>query len=192
MSEEKVRTLLELIENVEQYTDAELAHIFADEDMRDGYETLVMVRQACQNMSRPHLGVRRHTSLWRMASSLLVLLVVAALGYAAYYMMGLSKAESSVPAADTAVMSAPEREATDKELAGHGSVVFEDQTLQDILNQMSAYYHVGVRYEEDSLKGLRLYFNWDPSEDIGHVLILLSNFDHINLHLENDTIVVKK
>ena len=192
MSDEKVRTLLELLDNVEQYTDVELAHIFADKDMRDGYETLVMVRQACQNMERPQMRLKQQSSVWLMVTPFLFLLVVAVLGYAAYYVAGLSSGEPSAPVTDTAFMSVPKGEIPDKEQAMQEKVVFENQTLKEILDKLSVYYHVGVRYEEESLMDLRLYFNWNPSEDIGNVLIILSNFDHINLNLEDDTIVVSK
>ena len=138
------------------------------------------------------MRLKQQSSVWLMATPFLFLLVVAVLGYAAYYVAGLSSGEPSAPVTDTAVMSVPKGEIPDKEQAMQEKVVFENQTLKEILDKLSVYYHVGVRYEEESLMDLRLYFNWNPSEDIGNVLIILSNFDHINLNLEDDTIVVSK
>ena len=57
---------------------------------------------------------------------------------------------------------------------------------------MSEAYKVNVRYEEEGLADLRLYFNWDSSEDIRDVLFLLNSFDHLHLELDGNTIIVKK
>ena len=72
------------------------------------------------------------------------------------------------------------------------TVLFENKTLREVLDNVSETYKVNVRYEEAGLADLRLYFNWDTSEDIQEVLALLNSFDHFHLELEGNTIIVNK
>lgn len=69
--------------------------------------------------------------------------------------------------------------------------VFENETLTSILDEMSRHYGFKVRILNGDVAGLRLYFRWDPADDVADVVRQLNNFERINIVLGNNTLTVK-
>lgn len=69
--------------------------------------------------------------------------------------------------------------------------VFENETLTNILDEMSRHYGFKVRILNGDVAGLRLYFRWDPADDVADVVRQLNNFERINIVLGNNTLTVK-
>ncbi len=69
--------------------------------------------------------------------------------------------------------------------------VFENETLTNILDEMSRHYGFKVRILNGDVAGLRLYFRWDPADDVADVVRQLNNFERINIVLGNNILTVK-
>lgn len=69
--------------------------------------------------------------------------------------------------------------------------VFENETLSNILDEMSRHYRFKVRVLNSNTTGLRLYFRWDPAEELPEVIKQLNNFERINLVLSEDILTVR-
>lgn len=69
--------------------------------------------------------------------------------------------------------------------------LFENEPLSNILDEMSRHYGFKVRILNGGVAGLRLYFRWDPSDELPEVIRQLNNFERINLVLNGDTLTVK-
>ena len=195
MNEDKMKSLLDMLDHTEQYTDAEMECILNDNEALAIYETIVMVKQALQPTGTQETRFLQHqTTIWK-AASVAILFVVGVLCYAAFHFIGgQSYEELSAPTSPIAISQA-EKEEANKEKEGVAipkTVIFENKTLREVLAQMSDTYKVNVRYKEEGLANLRLYFNWNPSEDIHDVLTLLNSFEHFHLELEGNTIVVSQ
>ena len=191
-----MKSLLDMIEHVEQYSDAEMEHALNDKDTLAFYETIVMVRQALQTKNVRGKSLLSHQGpFWKAASVIITLFVVGAIGYAAFHFIGgQSREEPTIPISSV-TSSRQAEEVVNKEMEETHlakTVLFENKTLREVLDNVSETYKVNVRYEEAGLADLRLYFNWDTSEDIHEVLALLNSFDHFHLELEGNTIVVNK
>lgn len=196
MNEDKINTLLDMIDHAEQYSDSEMECVLNDNENLALYETIVMVRQALQNRNVQGKSLLIHYGvLWKVASVAIILFVVGALGYAAFHFIGgQTREEPTITTSSVPANSSEEEMVSKKKEDAYmaKTVLFENKTLREVLDNVSEAYKVNVRYEETGLADLRLYFNWDTSEDIQEVLALLNSFDHFHLELEGNTIVVSK
>ena len=184
-----------MIEHMEQYSDTEMEHALNDKDTLAFYETIVMVRQALQTKEVRGKSLLSHQGyFWKAASVIITLFVVCAIGYAAFHFIGGQSREEPTISSSSVSSSRQAEEVVNKEMEAPmaKTVLFENKTLREVLDNVSETYKVNVRYEEAGLADLRLYFNWDTSEDIQEVLALLNSFDHFHLELEGNTIIVNK
>ncbi len=56
----------------------------------------------------------------------------------------------------------------------------------------SDYYGVEVEYKDEDVKGLRLYFEWNPDEPLTGIISTLNNFESFSIKLEGKKIIVSK
>lgn len=197
MNEDKMKSLLDMLDHTGQYTDSEMDCILNDKETLAMYETIVMVRQALQTKEVRRTSFLQHQGIiWKAASIIILLFVMGALSYAAFHFIGGQTREepatTTLPVSNSRSGEKEENKAKEESPPVAKTVLFENKTLREVLDKMSEAYKVNVRYEEEGLADLRLYFNWDSSEDIRDVLALLNSFDHFHLQLEGNTIVVRK
>jgi hypothetical protein len=70
--------------------------------------------------------------------------------------------------------------------------LFDNVVLSDILAELSDYYGVEVEYKDEDVKGLRLYFEWNPDEPLTGIISTLNNFESFSIKLEGKKIIVSK
>lgn len=68
--------------------------------------------------------------------------------------------------------------------------VFEDETLETIINQISVTYDVKVRFNNKATATLHLYYKFDPALTIGEIVSQLNTFEQINIRLEDNTLII--
>ena len=194
MNEDKVKSLLNMLDHVEQYTDTEMEYVLNEKEALAYYETIVMVKQALHSSQTRKLSFLRHQSiLWKVASVIIILFFMGVFSYAAFHFF-IGQSDSSVPISSVSINRSEENveKNENKEKMFPKTVIFEQKTLHEVLDKISEYYKVNVKYEEEGIADLRMYFNWDSAEDIQDVLTLLNSFDHFHLELEGNTIIVSK
>lgn len=69
-------------------------------------------------------------------------------------------------------------------------MVFDNETLEKILSEVSTYYGLNVIFYDEAVKSLRLYFRWDPAMTAEEVVERLNNFEQINIVVDGRTIKV--
>lgn len=69
-------------------------------------------------------------------------------------------------------------------------MVFDNETLEKILSEVSTYYGINVIFYDEAVKSLRLYFRWDPAMTAEEVVERLNNFEQINIVVDGRTIKV--
>jgi hypothetical protein len=62
--------------------------------------------------------------------------------------------------------------------------------LEQILADVSSYYHIQVVYRDDAAKHYRLFYQWKPEYSLEVFVEMLNNFEALQLLLENDTLYV--
>ena len=60
-----------------------------------------------------------------------------------------------------------------------------------MLGEMAIYYKVRVRYENDEVRHLRLYYEWDSTTPLTDIVNTLDQFEHVSITLDEETITVR-
>ena len=68
---------------------------------------------------------------------------------------------------------------------------FSNVTLDTIAQELAAYYHIEAVIRSKQAHDVRLYYKWNMKEDIDAVVADLNHFDHVNLTIEADQLIVK-
>jgi ferric-dicitrate binding protein FerR (iron transport regulator) len=69
--------------------------------------------------------------------------------------------------------------------------LFENVPLDEVVKEMALYYNKVVDIQNEQAHELRLYYKWDRKDDIGTIVEDLNHFDHVNLAVEGDRLIVK-
>ncbi len=70
-------------------------------------------------------------------------------------------------------------------------VIFENETLGNILKELAAHYGFEVEVINEQTVDIHLYFRWDPACDASEVIRQLNKFDRINLKLQDNIVTVR-
>ena len=71
------------------------------------------------------------------------------------------------------------------------TVVFNNETLERMLSQISQYHNMIVLFQNEKMRKLRFHFIWNHEDGIDKTVERLNNFETLNILVENNTIVVK-
>lgn len=70
-------------------------------------------------------------------------------------------------------------------------VVFDNVTLEKIVQNIATAYHVGMELRNAKARQLRLHFVWKQEDSLLRVVEKLNNFEAVNIVVEDDKIIVK-
>ena len=68
---------------------------------------------------------------------------------------------------------------------------FENAELQQILQELSDYYHVGVEYRNEQSRHIRLYTKWDTTAPLQQIIELLNGFEKVSVRLIDNQIIAE-
>ena len=69
--------------------------------------------------------------------------------------------------------------------------LYDDVPLEQMLTELSAFYHVDVEYRSDDARSLRLYYEWQPDYTLDKVLEMLNNFESLSINREGNKLIVE-
>ena len=191
----KLERLLQMTDHPERFTDEELQELLSDDDLRNYYELMVTAEEA---FSRKH---RSHRKQLRIAAVFAGLLLASTLSFAAYHVLtrGERMSQRTVEPvekvqkatgnhlSDSLSQTGPQQEAPTESV----HKIFENTELEQMLGEMAIYYKVRVRYENDEVRHLRLYYEWDSTTPLTDIVSTLDQFEHVSLTLDKETITVR-
>lgn len=70
-------------------------------------------------------------------------------------------------------------------------VIYKDESLENILNEIAEHYGVAIMYKNDAVKNLNLYFQWNQSQSLAETLSQLNHFQQINIIVNDNTMIVE-
>ncbi len=191
----KLERLLLMTEHPEQFTDEELSEWLADDDMRNYYELMVSAEEAFGQRQRSH------RKRYRIAAVFVGLLLVSTLSFAAYHVLirgerAEARGENRLETVDSQANSRTADSLSQSSRAQESPAepvhkTFENAELEQMLDEMAIYYKVRVRYENEEVRHLRLYYEWDGSTPLEDIVRTLDQFEHVSLTLANETITVR-
>lgn len=74
---------------------------------------------------------------------------------------------------------------------GLSVIIYEDVSLEKIINDMTDYYNISATYKSDAVKDLHLYFQWNRSQSLNETVSQLNHFQQIKIKMDGNTIIVE-
>lgn len=212
---EKYDIVLEIIEHPENYTEEQLREILSDTETREIYNLLCKTESAVkaqrqvdvdaewQAFASSHEQKRRHV-LWfgsRAASITAFVatsLVAAAIGVAVTVsVVSHSSAESQNESDNIAVSKSAAKTLINNDTitikpnsAGTITepVMFEDETLQTIMETIANAYGVEVKFNNQDVASLHLHYKLNPALPLDEIIKQLNTFKQINITRNGNTV----
>jgi len=212
---EKIRRLLELLDQREQISEEDVELLLQDDEMRMLYNELVsakramvnadvaddeqMVAEAWRDFSEKHPETHAPQRQWmRMAAMIAAILLVSGVVIASVYQIRNRQstqqissqpvAEAQTHARDTVFTQKPTEM---RDSVGRESVVFDNVTLEKMLQDIATFHHKNVVFQQDKARQLRFYFIWQKERPLSDVIQSLNHFESLQIALENEQIIVR-
>lgn len=186
---EKLMTLLRLMDEPEAMTEAQLEELLSDDEVRKTYELMADCKKACQREKLyaatpiPHRGRTVLLGGWvrRIAAAFLGVLFLSGLAFAAWHAFS--------PAAKPTAEAASQPSTVGQQAST--TVRFDDVRLDSILTVVAAHYGKTVSYRDREPRTMKFITTWNPDDPLEAFIDHLNIFDYLRLTLHGDTIVVE-
>lgn len=203
---DKIRLLLDMHEHPENYTDEQLAAMLDDEMQ----EQLATAKRAMTDVPEPdvdaewqrfeqaHFTPMNNRRWLKVAAIFLGVIMLSAFTYAAIHAVRHSVVDQAKePTEDVVTATQPESTVgprlgvADTATVVAEPIVFDNQPLDQMLEQIAPHYSMQVEFRNEDARALRFYFVWQPDEDLDAVLERLNLFESVNISKEGNAIVVE-
>ena len=184
---DKLMTLLRLMDEPERVTEAQLQELLSDEEVRAAYNVMADCKKLYQKPHTQPLKVKwlQLGQRFRIAAVFLGAVLLCGLAWAIIPHIISSHTDSPQSAQVTAPL--PHREGQ-----GGGSLLrFDDVRLDSILAVVSAHYGKAVSFRDEEAKGMKFIMTWNPDTPLSDFIDGLNLFDGLSLTLQRDTIFVE-
>ena len=201
---DKIRLLLDMHEHPENYTDEQLAAMLDDEML----EQLATAKRAMADVPEPdvdaewqrfeqaHFTPMNNRRWLKVAAIFLGVIMLSAFTYAAIHAVRHSTVDKAKePIEDVVTATQPESTVgprlgvADTTAVVAEPIVFDNQPLDQMLEQIAPHYSMQVEFRNEDARALRFYFVWQPDEDLDAALERLNLFESVNISKEGNTIV---
>jgi len=214
---DKYDIVLDLIEHPAEYSPERIAEILSDPETREIYnlicktgstfaskDTEVDVNDEWQRFSKSHKKPK-FRFLWSgsRAASITAIgftsLAVAAIGITVAVKTFESQPQPLETKSETSVttsvyVSEPvEKDSTavaEEVVLPNALVLFEDASLEEILNSVAEVHGVSVEYKKPEVAMLHLYYKFDPAIPLKETVEQLNSFEQINIRINGKKIIV--
>ena len=210
--DEKRLMLFDMQEHPDKYTDEQIEHLLADEEVKEFLRDLAMARMAGKKATPKKVDVDKawkefsngsYRNRMKIAASIVGIIFLSGVALAAVQ-NGWLNFSTSDKVVDNKVMT--EQIVPSKTLANDSlkamtveptdsldmkPVVFDNAELGTVLMQMADFYQVKVEYMNTNTQHVRLFFNWNKTKTLEQNLELLNAFDRIQIEYADGTLIVK-
>ena len=210
--DEKRLMLFDMQEHPEKYTDEQMEHLLADEEVKEFLRDLAMARMAGKKATPKKVDVDKawkefsngsYRNRMKIAASIVGIIFLSGVALAAVQNGWLNfstsdkvvdnkvMAEQIVPSNTLANDSIKAMTVEPTDSLDMKPVVFDNAELGTILMQMADFYNVKVEYMNANTQHVRLFFNWNKTKTLEQNLELLNAFDRIQIEYADGTLMVK-
>ena len=210
--DEKRLMLFDMQEHPEKYTDEQMEHLLADEEVKEFLRDLAMARMAGKKATPKKVDVDKawkefangsYRNRMKIAASIVGIIFLSGVALAAVQNGWLNfstsdkvvdnkaMAEQIVPSNTLANDSLKAMTVEPTDSLDMKPVVFDNAELGTILMQMADFYHVKVEYMNANTQHVRLFFNWNKTKTLEQNMELLNAFDRIQIEYVEGILIVK-
>ena len=196
----EIEELLKMTEHPQDYSDEEIREMMNDPDMRAYYELMVSAEAGFSLRKEGHGNHRErsrdskdHESIpmiLRIAAIYIGVLLLSGISFAAYRLM-VSGGESQAQKVE--MSDSPQQTVSPQQAITEPNAVrtFENTELQQILQELSDYYHVGVEFRNEQSRHIRLYTKWDTTAPLLQMIERLNGFEKVSIRLTDNQIIAE-
>lgn len=182
-----IEKLLRITERPQDYSDEEIRQMMSDPDMRAYYELMVDAEAGFAHKKGKKEPI---PMIFKMAAMFLGLLLLSGIAFATYhYAFGLGE-RTDIPTQETRITNI-DQQSLQQETAPNSVRTFENAELQQILQELSEYYHVGVVFHNEKSRHIRLYTKWDTTSPLHLIIERLNGFEKVSIHLTENQIIAE-
>lgn len=210
--DEKRLMLFDMQEHPDKYTDEQIEHLLADEEVKEFLRDLAMARMAGKKATPKKVDVDKawkefangaYRNRMKIAASIVGIIFLSGVALAAVQNGWLNfstsdkvvdnkvMTEQIVPSNTLAKESLKAMTVEPTDSLDMKPVVFDNAELGTILMQMADFYNVKVEYMNANTQHVRLFFNWNKTKTLEQNMELLNAFDRIQIEYADGTLIVK-
>lgn len=197
-NEEKLQRLLEMQDHPECYTEEEIRQLMTDEECRQLYEQMVRATDAIfsEKVTAKETTAIAPQRRWiQVAAAFIGVLMLSGIAYAAIHIISnVGVNMKSQPQETQALSQQPQRPTQSIEEITDSipqTRIFENVPLDEVASELALYYNKVVDIQNAQAHDLRLYYKWERKDELESIVSDLNHFDHVNLVLEDDKLIVK-
>ena len=190
--------LLRMVERPQDYSDEEIMKLVSDPEMKAYYELMVSAEAgfALRRSEEPKVYTRAKlyslsSRFLKVAAVFIGVILLSGIAFAAYrYVVGEGPSvggDLESPTQEVRISNSPQQVQTESESVR----TFENAELQQILQELSDYYHVGVEFHNEQSRHIRLYTKWDTTAPLQQIIELLNGFEKVNVRLIDNKIIAE-
>ena len=210
--DEKRLMLFDMQEHPDKYTDEQMEHLLADEEVKEFLRDLAMARMVGKKATPKKVDVDKawkefsngsYRNRMKIAASIVGIIFLSGVALAAVQNGWLNfstldkvvdnkaMTEQIVPSNTLANDSFKAMTVEPTDSLNMNPVVFDNAELGTILMQMADFYHVKVEYMNANTQHVRLFFNWNKTKTLEQNMELLNAFDRIQIEYVEGILIVK-
>ena len=207
-----IEQLLKMTERPQDYTDEELQKLMGDQEMREYYELMVSAEAGFALRKEKNHGDRSRDSagqnhgpvpmilpmilslgnrFMRIAAMFIGVLMLSGIAFAAYRLVAGRDDKSPIQEVQTANPTQQAGALQQTQTDPTSIRTFENAELQQILQELSDYYHVSVEYRNEQSRHIRLYTKWDTAAPLQQIIELLNGFEKVSIRLIDNQIIAE-
>lgn len=127
----------------------------------------------------------------KIAAMFIGILMLSGIAFAAYRLVAGGDSES--PTQEVRTVNSPQQPDSPQQTQKDSASIrtFENAELQQILQELSDYYHVSVEYRNEQSRHIRLYTKWDTAAPLQQIIELLNGFEKVSVRLIDNQIIAE-
>jgi len=182
-----IEKLLRMTERPQDYSDEEIRQMMSDPDMRAYYELMVDAEAGFAHKKGKKKPI---PMIFKMAAMFIGLLLLSGIAFATYHYAFGNGERTDIPTQETRITNI-DQQSLQQETASCSVRIFENAELQQILQELSEYYHVGVVFHNEKSRHIRLYTKWDTTSPLHLIIERLNGFEKVSIHLTENQIIAE-
>ena len=205
----KTDRLLQMLEQPQLYTAEEWQEILADDECRELYTLMSQTQSAVdaaradeevtdemidaewQRLAKSHTGM---PTLLKMAAMIIGVLMLSGIAFAAIHIIS-DHAGGEENHGGRPTIQQEDRPTQSVSVISSDTIhltrIFENVPLDEVAVEIALYYNKVADIQNEQAHELRLYYKWNRKDDIESIVEDLNHFDHVNLTVEGDRLIVK-
>ena len=199
---ETIKKLFEMTATPERYSEQEWAELLGSEKVSSEEIDREWQRFREEKLSRNTGNEYRTTSnsrlatIRKIAAGTVIAVVLSGICYAAISQYVSFRSVKGIESQSERIAFTRQKDAfhTAKAVLSQAETtqnrIYENVSLEQIVTDLSHFYGKTPVFKGTSCKALRLYYEWNSTQNIERVLDELNTFEHVNIAMKGDTLFV--